>query len=146
MDKKKEEPTNEEAAGAAIAGVSSHNDLFEFVIDTVDDAPVPVAVVPLSFCPHLLELNQELPEQINAKAPCHKCQSTKENWLCLCCFQCMCSRYVKGHMTEHFDETKHPMVLSFSDLSVWCYECEYYVHNDLLTRVKQMAYDSKFQS
>ena len=44
-------------------------------------------------------------------------------------------RYVKGHMQEHFKETKfddasdvgHPIALSFSDLSVWCNTCEAYV-------------------
>lgn len=113
--------------------------------DDFQDSSTPFAVVPLPYCPHLEEINKN--PQINlidVKRPCTKCQSTKENWICLSCFECACSRFVKGHMTEHHEETKHPMVLSFSDLSVWCYVCDSYVHNDLLTEVKQHAYTSKF--
>lgn len=47
-------------------------------------------------------------------------------------------------MVDHYEKHKHPMVLSFSDISVWCYECDSYVHNDMLSDVKQIAYDSKF--
>jgi hypothetical protein len=36
-------------------------------------------------------------------------------------------RYVKGHMKKHNDESGHPIALSFSDLSIWCYKCEDYV-------------------
>ena len=32
-------------------------------------------------------------------------------------------------MLEHEQTTKHTMVLSLADLSVWCYPCEEYVHN-----------------
>nr|QDF21420.1 histone deacetylase 6 isoform X2 [Brachionus koreanus] len=103
------------------------------------------SVIPLTFCPHLSELNSNLDQRlIDVNIPCFKCNSIKENWICLSCFECGCSRFVNEHMLEHHDSTHHPMVLSFSDLSVWCYICESYVHNDMLTQVKQMAYKSKF--
>ncbi|CAF0704332.1 unnamed protein product [Brachionus calyciflorus] len=96
------------------------------------------SVVPLPFCPHLLEINKNVdPQFIDVKRPCSSCQSLKENWICLSCFECGCSRFVKEHMSEHYEMTKHPMALSFSDLSVWCYVCDSYVHNDLLSEVKQ---------
>lgn len=36
----------------------------------------------------------------------------------------MCSRYVKSHMVDHNAQSGHMLVLSFSDLSVWCYVCD----------------------
>lgn len=103
------------------------------------------SVIPLSYCPHLSELNSNLdPTLIDVNRPCFKCKSIKENWICLSCFECGCSRFVSEHMLEHHETTQHSMVLSFSDLSVWCYICESYVHNDILTQVKQIAYKSKF--
>lgn len=34
-------------------------------------------------------------------------------------------------MVTHGTVWEHPVVLSFSDLSVWCYLCEAYVHNQV---------------
>jgi histone deacetylase 6 len=34
-------------------------------------------------------------------------------------------------MLAHNETTKHPLVLSFSDLSVWCYGCDSYVYNSV---------------
>ena len=45
------------------------------------------------------------------------------------CFQVFCGRYVNEHMVVHGLVAEHPVVLSFSDLSVWCYRCEAYLHN-----------------
>jgi Zn-finger in ubiquitin-hydrolases and other protein len=42
-------------------------------------------------------------------------------------YQVMCGRYIKGHMKLHSEQHGHPLVLSFSDLSVWCYGCESYI-------------------
>lgn len=106
---------------------------------------VPYAVVPLPFCPHLLEINTKPTcEQIDAFASCAKCNESTENWTCLTCFTCLCSRYVHGHMSEHYEESKHPMVLSYSDMSIWCYVCDSYVDNELLNDIKKLACDSKF--
>lgn len=53
-----------------------------------------------------------------------------ENWLCLQCGTVRCSRYVNGHAREHFEaEKQHPLAVSLSDLSIWCYDCNSYVHH-----------------
>lgn len=106
-----------------------------------------VAVVPLTYCEHLelIRNQQNDPKMFDAFKPCMKCNDTSENWICLICNRTYCSRFVKGHMAEHYDETRHPMVLSFSDISVWCYECDSYVHNPILDNVKLLAYNSKFK-
>lgn len=132
----------EEVKGATGGGVAEINiSHLSFQVDGVTS----YAVVPLSYCPHLLEINSS-PDlsQIDAFKPCSVCQDHSENWICLTCFGCFCSRYVKSHMLDHFDRNHHAMALSFSDLSVWCYECESYVDNSLLDTIKQAAYKSKF--
>ncbi|OON13665.1 Zn-finger in ubiquitin-hydrolase and other protein [Opisthorchis viverrini] len=58
--------------------------------------------------------------------------------------QVFCGRYANSHMVEHFTSTRHPLVLSFADLSSWCYECEAYVHNEALSEAKQTAHRAKF--
>lgn len=47
-------------------------------------------------------------------------------------------------MVHHGEEENHPLTLSFSDLSVWCYPCDSYVHNDALLVPKRAAHVSKF--
>lgn len=75
---------------------------------------------------------------------CHKCLSTAENWMCLSCHAVLCGRYVMEHMLYHNLETTHPLALSFSDLSVWCYPCESYVDNIKLHPYKNLAHRHKF--
>jgi len=43
--------------------------------------------------------------------------------------QTHCSRYVNGHMKQHGTETGHSLVLSYADISVWCYQCDSYIHH-----------------
>lgn len=45
--------------------------------------------------------------------------------------QVFCGRYINEHMVTHGVVSEHPVVLSFSDLSVWCYLCEAYVHHQV---------------
>ncbi len=106
----------------------------------------PFAVIPLTDCPHLQQVRGASghSSKFNAHGSCLSCTDSSENWICLTCHEIQCSRYVKNHMVEHYEKHKHPMVLSFTDISVWCYECDSYVHNDILSEVKQLAYDSKF--
>ena len=40
-------------------------------------------------------------------------------------------------MLFHGIETGHKLVLSYADLSVWCYGCDNYVHNQVGWKVKQ---------
>ncbi|XP_044580069.1 histone deacetylase 6 isoform X2 [Cotesia glomerata] len=102
------------------------------------------AIIPLSYCPHL-ELIAEVPAQgIDVKAPCKECNSTAENWICLHCYGVNCARAVNQHAILHGQDEGHPLTLSFTDLSVWCYGCEAYVDNPRLHAAKSAAYLSKF--
>jgi histone deacetylase 6 len=38
----------------------------------------------------------------------------------------------------------HPLTLSFTDLSVWCYACEAYIDNPRLYLYKNLAHIDKF--
>ncbi|GJQ14941.1 hypothetical protein GpartN1_g6732.t1 [Galdieria partita] len=61
---------------------------------------------------------------------CERCEEREENWVCLSCARLLCSRYVNGHMKEHFtesDDGQHAVALSLLDLSLWCFICDSYV-------------------
>lgn len=96
---------------------------------------------------HVLMIDKE-----NLNEGCQACDDSTENWICLSCFCIRCSRYVKGHMQEHFKGTKtedasavgHPIGLSFSDLSVWCNLCEAYVGHPRLKPYIDAVYSVKF--
>ena len=45
--------------------------------------------------------------------------------------QVHCSRYVNEHMLMHGLMSEHRVVLSYADLSVWCYACDSYVHHEV---------------
>lgn len=47
-------------------------------------------------------------------------------------------------MLFHSIESAHPMALSFSDLSVWCYPCEAYIDNSKLHVYKNLLHRHKF--
>uniref|UniRef100_A0A914RFB2 UBP-type domain-containing protein n=1 Tax=Parascaris equorum TaxID=6256 RepID=A0A914RFB2_PAREQ len=51
-------------------------------------------------------------------------------------FRNMLCRYVGGHAVIHRNTSGHPMAISLTDISVWCYVCEAYVHNDILLPAK----------
>lgn len=54
--------------------------------------------------------------------------------------QVFCGRYVNQHMVAHGAASEHPVVLSFSDLSVWCYPCEAYVHNQVTLKIRVLVF------
>lgn len=125
----------------------------EKVAPEVDDGgPGPImgffAVTPISECPHCVPGVHITPveafKEVTVKTPCHCCDHTKENWVCLCCKVVGCSRYVKSHMVSHNEETKHPIALSFADFSYWCYDCDSYVQSKHLDHVKKHFYAQKF--
>jgi hypothetical protein len=78
--------------------------------------------------------------ELSLGRPCASCASVKENWICLFCGLHLCSRYVAKHSLSHWQETReaagpstphgHHLMLSESDLSVWCHVCEAYIDND----------------
>ncbi|XP_077437825.1 protein deacetylase HDAC6 isoform X4 [Vanacampus margaritifer] len=109
----------------------------------VQTAPMYV-VDPLSWCPHLDAVKPLPPSGIDIFLPCQDCASEAENWICLTCYKVACGRYVNEHMLMHGATSEHPMVLSFCDLSVWCYACEAYVHNQAVFEAKNAAHRAKF--
>ncbi|PIK47432.1 putative histone deacetylase 6, partial [Apostichopus japonicus] len=103
------------------------------------------AVTPLSWCPHLEAGVKPLPAKgLDVTAQCQICSGGKENWVCLTCYQVFCGRYINEHMVQHGKEVNHPVVLSYADLSVWCYGCEQYVHNEMVLPAKRAAHLNKF--
>ncbi|XP_067880362.1 histone deacetylase 6 isoform X4 [Heterodontus francisci] len=102
------------------------------------------AITPMKWCPHL-DLLQPLPKSaLDVNQPCQECGSEGENWVCLTCFQVYCGRYVNEHMLVHGLKHKHLLVLSYVDLSAWCYGCDSYVHNEMLLPVKEEVHRLKF--
>ncbi|XP_015110573.1 histone deacetylase 6 [Diachasma alloeum] len=102
------------------------------------------AVVPLNDCPHL-ELVQEVPPSgIDVRSPCLECKSTEENWVCLICYSTHCARSVNQHAVVHGESLEHPIALSLTDLSVWCYGCEAYVDNPKVYTARNRVHLAKF--
>mmetsp|Transcript_564 Transcript_564/g.1666 ORF Transcript_564/g.1666 Transcript_564/m.1666 type:complete len:617 (-) Transcript_564:1308-3158(-) len=95
-------------------------------------------------CPHLDGLRDPeslvSTQELSLGDPCAICASASENWICLFCGLHLCSRYVAQHSLSHWQETRevtgpstphgHHLMLSESDLSVWCHACEAYIDND----------------
>ncbi|VDP44252.1 unnamed protein product [Schistosoma curassoni] len=102
------------------------------------------AVTPLSWCPHLTFVQNNPNWKPDINSLCSNCNHSSENWVCLSCYAVYCGRYANSHMIEHFTITKHSIVLSYADLSTWCYECESYVHNEVLFNMKRAVYQAKF--
>jgi len=75
---------------------------------------------------------------------CGTCHDKSENWMCLTCGETFCSRYVNGHMSEHSKTSGHSVTTSFSDLSIWCYECDDYITHPFLSVFVKELYKAKF--
>ncbi|XP_036435365.1 LOW QUALITY PROTEIN: histone deacetylase 6 [Colossoma macropomum] len=119
--------------------------VFELVCGAVDMGGDTMYVVdPLAWCPHLDSVQPVPADGIDVFRPCEECGADTENWICLCCYKVLCGRFVNEHMVTHGQVSDHPMVLSFADLSVWCYPCESYVHNKVLYEAKNAAHLAKF--
>eukprot|EP01080_Neovahlkampfia_damariscottae_P008541 gene8541-365_t len=110
------------------------------------------AVMVKTDCPHLEQhVNFDLVDnnstlQKKLSDPCSYCDSKEENWMCLKCGDVCCSRYVNGDMKKHGTEKNHNVGISFSDMSVWCYECNEYIDNkeSNFQKLLQIIKDSKF--
>eukprot|EP00744_Colponema_vietnamica_P002936 GILI01004554.1.p1 GENE.GILI01004554.1~~GILI01004554.1.p1 ORF type:complete len:122 (+),score=14.54 GILI01004554.1:94-459(+) len=87
------------------------------------------SVKPRTSCPHLdNNLCPNVPDCLPLQsAACEVCNDGSENWVCLCCYKVLCSRYVNSHMSEHNQQEGHCVALSLADMSVWCYCCEDYL-------------------
>lgn len=86
-------------------------------------------MVPLRECPHLDSVRDVPASGIDVHLPCAECENNVENWICLQCYTVHCARSINQHGMLHAEEREHPLALSFSDLSVWCYSCEAYIDN-----------------
>ncbi|KAI8806905.1 hypothetical protein BJ742DRAFT_814774 [Cladochytrium replicatum] len=111
------------------------------------------AVEPRSDCVHLalVSNNTDGVQKSVELNSCSKCSDPSENWICLSCTSCFCSRYVNGHMLEHstVEQPDHVVALSLSDMSVWCFACDSYVRDGKkgsgkLTKLHKAAYVAKF--
>ncbi|XP_067934488.1 histone deacetylase 6-like [Watersipora subatra] len=130
----------EVAAGAAAAGEAASG---AAGAGAMDESMEMFAVTPLSWCAHI-EDNLPLPGMLDTSSPCLDCGHVGENWVCLTCYKVYCSRYQKEHMLFHSIASDHKMVLSFADLSVWCYACDSYIHHPDLIPMKNSAHLNKF--
>jgi hypothetical protein len=90
-----------------------------------------------------------------------------ENWLCLKCSKVYCSRYVNGHGLQHWHDTcgtnnnnnddddddndtttnddEHCVMVSLTDLSVWCHRCASYLRHESLRPIIQRLEEIKFK-
>lgn len=117
-----------------------------------DDDLKGFAIEPKRDCPHLkpseVQALVEFLTKINTKHfsefACAQCDDKSENWICLECQSLQCSRYVNSHMVAHNASTQHPIALSFSDSSFWCYKCESYIDHPSLIRARKQFSKSKF--
>lgn len=136
---------NQEASAPQGACGYTEKSVFELVCGAQDtDGETMYVVDPLSWCPHLESVRPVPAGGIDVFLPCEECGEEAENWICLFCYKVLCGRYVNQHMVTHGQVSGHPLVLSFADLSVWCYACESYVHNQVLYEVKNAAHLVKF--
>eukprot|EP00093_Oithona_nana_P000615 00615.XXX_1770_2497_1 [CDS] Oithona nana genome sequencing. len=102
-------------------------------------------VMPLEWCPHLEEVLEDFnKEDFDVSRKCQSCENVGENWICLSCHNVFCSRYVQEHMLIHSVESSHPLALSFSDLSTWCFVCDDYITNDRLYKLQNALHQNKF--
>ncbi|XP_012259593.2 histone deacetylase 6 isoform X2 [Athalia rosae] len=134
------------SAGEGGAIGNSPNNLMQYLADNMQalvDGEM-FAIIPLRDCPHLPTVAEVPPGGIDVRSPCQECGSTVENWICLQCYTVHCARNINEHAVTHNQETEHPMTLSFSDLSVWCYGCDAYIDNPRLYAAKNAAHRSKF--
>ncbi|XP_024435840.2 histone deacetylase 6 isoform X1 [Desmodus rotundus] len=134
--------TEEEKLLGETAGGQDIDDSMQAFGDT--DQAMFYAVTPLLWCPHLVAVCPIPEGGLDVTQPCQECGALQENWACLSCYEVYCSRYVNAHMLQHHESSGHPLVLSYVDLSTWCYRCQAYVHHQALLDVKNIAHQNKF--
>lgn len=111
------------------------------------------AVTPKTDCPHVkdsyvsnLDTAMSSLKQTLLTSGCRDCLNTQENWVCLVCELVFCSRYINGHMNQHFNDSKHDVAFSLSDGSFWCYGCECYIINQKMEYMQAKFSFLKFGS
>uniref|UniRef100_A0A452R553 Protein deacetylase HDAC6 n=1 Tax=Ursus americanus TaxID=9643 RepID=A0A452R553_URSAM len=146
LNSEAQSPEEERLLGEAAEGQHrDHSMLIQSFGDhAVGDQVAFYAVTPLPWCPHLVAVGPIPESGLDVTQPCQDCGTLRENWVCLSCYQVYCGRYVSAHMLQHHGVSGHPLVLSYVDLSTWCYDCEAYVHHQALLDVKSLAHQNKF--
>ncbi|XP_043313829.1 histone deacetylase 6 isoform X1 [Cervus canadensis] len=147
LDSTTQEPPEEEGLLGEAAGGQDMNESVPVQVfgDHADtDQVMFYAVRPLLWCPHLAAVCPIPETGLNVTQPCQDCGTLQENWVCLSCYQVYCGRYISAHMLQHHEGSGHPLVLSYADLSAWCYHCQAYVHHKDLLAVKNIAHQNKF--
>jgi len=101
----------------------------QFAQGVIQDTSKWHSINPIEDCPHVDEfvVNTDGISDAFKNNHCVHCNDSEENWYCLTCGQVYCSRYVKSHGVKHYEEAGHAILFSFSDLSTWCYLCDYYI-------------------
>ncbi|KAK9715842.1 hypothetical protein RND81_06G193100 [Saponaria officinalis] len=100
-------------------------------------------VEPKTWCDHLASLSSDLRHIPTPDTPCFRCDHPAENWSCLSCKDVLCSRFINKHMLEHYEQKEHCLALSYSDLSVWCFNCEAYLDAQLMPQLRP-AYETAY--
>ena len=113
--------------------------------------------VTINPCKHTLTLKQEQGKQLAEKsiAKCNDCDLNKNLWLCLTCGNLSCGRKETGgnqHAIEHFNKTKHPLVVKTGTItpdgeaSIYCYACDNDVKDEnLAEHLKNFGLDINTQ-
>jgi hypothetical protein len=88
--------------------------------------PIPAA------CSHCAKLS---PHGFSGTDPfkvqtCSVCDDDSELWVCLHCEKVFCGRFANRHGVIHWMNTKHSVLMSLSDGTIWCYLCREYQHHD----------------
>ncbi|XP_011384531.1 histone deacetylase 6 isoform X2 [Pteropus vampyrus] len=136
-------PEEERLLGEAAGGQDVDNSVPMQAFGNTDQVMF-YAVTPLPWCPHLVAVCPIPEAGLDVTQPCQDCGALQENWVCLSCYEVYCGRYISAHMLQHYKVSGHPMVLSYVDLSTWCYQCQAYVHHQALLDVKNVAHQNKF--
>ncbi|XP_070945129.1 histone deacetylase 6 isoform X6 [Macaca nemestrina] len=137
-------PGEENLLGEAAGGQDMADSMLMQGTRGLTDQAIFYAVTPLPWCPHLVAVCPIPAAGLDVTQPCGDCGTIQENWVCLSCYQVYCGRYINGHMLQHHENSGHPLVLSYIDLSTWCYYCQAYVHHQALLDVKNIAHQNKF--
>jgi len=106
------------------------------------------SIIPRDSCEHCDEFIQRsngISEGFRRNS-CKVCNDTTENWYCLTCGEVFCSRYVNSHGFEHFKSTGHAIFMSFTDLSSWCYLCDYYINDIAIRPALFLLHMTKFKT
>ncbi|KAJ2955345.1 hypothetical protein NQZ79_g8648 [Umbelopsis isabellina] len=104
------------------------------------------AVVPKADCEHIAsaDLITDVDKEKIRQDNCENCGES-ETWLCLSCSKINCSRHKNCCAVIHGSEAGHPIALSLTDLSNWCYQCDSYITSPSLNDIKRNVYIAKFE-